>query len=300
MNQIEEYRGALDGLRFSAEGKKRMMNGLMEAGEGPVKGKHFHPLRTALIAAALCLALVGTVVAVQHFGVKVDLQTNPAHPGDNYTVTDGIAFFPADSFPQQVHDLAAENRAVGIGEKCADKKFESWAEMENFLGRALPGSTVLDSATLTGSAQLWAYAVDQGLSSVDAEASCVLDGIQVRQSAQLYTDKAEQNYKEYGKEGEAFQGGIVMTYEGGSAMTEETYTTPGGLTAAIVEVVPAPDSMTPVVEYNAHFSIDGIRYMVRASLYEVGMTPKEAADVDDPAHTLDVLKTVLDGFILEK
>ena len=80
-----EYRDALDSLRFAEDGKERMMKNLMERQAGqPVKGKGFRPLRAGLIAAALCLALAGTAVAVQVFDVRVDLQTNPVHPGDNY------------------------------------------------------------------------------------------------------------------------------------------------------------------------------------------------------------------------
>lgn len=76
---------------------------------------------------------------MQFFGVNVDLQTNSDHPVNNYTVTGGFAFFPVDSFPQQIQD-------------------------------------------------------------------------------------------------EEFNGGVVMLYEEGRAMSQETYTTPGGLTATIVEV----------------------------------------------------------------
>lgn len=65
MGRLEQdYREALDGLRFSDAGKERIMKNLMgrQAGQ-PVKGKRFRPLRAALIAAALCLALVGTALA---------------------------------------------------------------------------------------------------------------------------------------------------------------------------------------------------------------------------------------------
>lgn len=312
MSSIErEYRDALDGLRFSGVGKERIMKGLMEAEKVPVKGKHFCPLRPVLIAAVLCLALVGTAVGARIFRVNVDLHTDPAHPGDNYTVTGGIAFFPADSFPQQVHDLAAEFATV---KKNPGKSFESWAELEEFLGRELPHSAVLASADegfqtrLPGSGgntsilsiQLWAHAVDQGFATISTSARYVQDGISIQESALIYTDKAEQNHKEYGREGEEFQGGIVMVYDEGSEMTEETYTTPGGLTAAIVEVKPVPDAfLCPTTEYNAHFSMDGIQYTLTASTYAVGMTAADAAASDDPAHTLDVLKTVLDGFVLE-
>ena len=65
MGRLEQdYREALDGLRFSDAGKERIMKNLMEQQAGqPVKRKRFRPLRTALIAAAVCLALVGTAVA---------------------------------------------------------------------------------------------------------------------------------------------------------------------------------------------------------------------------------------------
>ncbi len=65
MGRLEQdYREALDNLRFSGEGKERIMKNLMERQEREtVKGKRFRPLRTALIAAAVCLALAGTAFA---------------------------------------------------------------------------------------------------------------------------------------------------------------------------------------------------------------------------------------------
>lgn len=303
MNQIErEYREALDEVRFSQKAKERMMNNLIERQEQkPVKRHSFRPLRAGLIAAAACAALLGTAGAVQFFGVRVDLRSNPDHPGDNYTVTGGVAFFPVDSFSQEVHDLAAPSGMTG-------KNFASWAELEEFLGRDLPGSAALESAkpgphTKVAGSQgksthilLRTHTVDQGLATIGAEGSYLLDGVWIQQSAALYTDKMEKNYEEYGLEGEEFQGGIVMLYEKGSVVTEETYTTPGGLTATIVKVEPVPNGFRSTTDYNAHFSIDGIQYRVGATFYAVGMTAADAADADDPAHTLEVLKTVLDSF----
>lgn len=65
MGRLEQdYREALDGLRFSGAGKERIMKNLMERQAGqPVKGKRFRPLRAVLIAAAVCLALAGTAFA---------------------------------------------------------------------------------------------------------------------------------------------------------------------------------------------------------------------------------------------
>lgn len=301
MRQFEQdYREALDGMRFSNEAKERIMKNLVEENKQSVKVRRFRPLRAGLIAAVLCLALAGTAVAVQVFEVRVDLQTNPVHPGDNYTVTGGIALFPVDGFPQQVQDLAVPHETTG-------QNFTSWAEAEEFLGRSLPRSTVLDSAEpgprakvsgsdRTSHIMLHTSTTDQGICSIGVEGHYLLDGLWVQQAALLYTDKAEQNHREYGREGEEFKGGVVMTYEEGGTMTEETYTTPGGLSATIVGVTPAPGSSHPTTDYNAHFSINGIQYSVLVRFYMVGRTPAEAAAADDPAHTLEVLKQVLDGF----
>lgn len=304
MGRLEQdYRGALDGLRFSDAGKERIMNNLMEQAGRPVKGKRFRPLRTALIAAALCLALVGTAGAVQFFGVRVDLQRNPDHPGENYTAKGGIAFFSADSFPQQIYDMAAPGKTAG-------RYFDTWAELEAFLDRELPGSAALESAQpgprwksrnsqekSTHILLSTFFTEDRELVSIRAAGHYLLDGIWVQQSARLYTDKMEENYRKYGLEGGKFEGGIVMLYEEGSVMAEETYTTPGGLTVDIVKVTPPQGSSHPITEYNAHFSIGGIQYHVSASTYAVGYTRDTVPE--DPAHTLDVLKQVLDGFVLE-
>lgn len=278
---------------------KNLMNE-QQREQGPVKRRSVRPLRAGLIAAAACAALLGTAGAAQFFGMRVDLQSNPDHPGDNYTVTGGVAFFPVDSFSQEVHDLAAPSGMTG-------KNFASWAELEEFLGRELPSSTALEAARpgpyakVSGSPKgthilLTAYTADQGLATIGAEGSYLLDGVWIQQSARIYTDKMEQNYQEYGTEGEKFEGGVVMLYEEGSVMTEETYTTPGGLSAAIVCVAPPADSVRPITEYNAHFSMGGIQYRVGASTHIVGMTAADAMAADDPAHTLAVLKQVLDGF----
>lgn len=60
----QDYRDGLDGLRFSNEVKERMMKNLTnQTGQGSAKRHSVRPLRTALIAACLCVALVGTALA---------------------------------------------------------------------------------------------------------------------------------------------------------------------------------------------------------------------------------------------
>lgn len=284
-----KYTQLFDEVHASQRLKTEVLS--MKSTQKRAVGRHRVP--AVALAACLCAVLLGTAGAAQFLGVRIDLHSDPSHPGSNYTITDGFAFFPADSFPQQVHDLAADSETA---DRVEGKKFRSWAEMEDFLGRDLPDSTALESARRGSDILLNASAVDQGLSSISAHGYYTLDGILFEQSALLYTDKMEQNYKEYGREGEEFQGGVIMSYDEGSAMSEETYTTPGGLTATIVEVICASDSLHSAVKYNAHFSIGGVQYRVSAETNPVGMTPADLAAIDDPTHTLEILKTVLDGF----
>lgn len=302
MKQMErneqDYRAALDGLRFSDEVKERMMDDLMERKEErSMKKWNIRPLRMGLIAAALCAVLLGTAGAVQFFGARIDWQVeHPLASGSNYGAKVDITCFPEDSFPQQVQDLAEQDRLAG-------KNFRSWAQLEEFLGRDLPDSTALESALpgpralVSGGDKggtnilLCISSCKEGIFSIEATGHYVLDGIWVEQEARLYTDKAEENYK---KMDEEFDPGDILTYEDGSEMTEETYITPSGLTVTIVGVTPPEGAAKFVAEYNAHFSINGIQYRVSAETYAVGHT--RATVPEDPAHTLEVLKTVLDGF----
>lgn len=304
MEQIErEYAEALDDLRFSKEGKECMMKNLMEQREQkPARRRDVRPLRAGLIAACLCLALVCTAGAVQFLGARIDWQAkDPLRSGGSYGAKVDTARFPADSFPQQIQDMAEQGGLTG-------KNFKSWEELEEFLGRDLPDSAVLGSAkpgpraVVSGAEKggtnilLCVRTCKQGIFSIEATGHYVLDGIWVQQEARLYTDKAEENYKEAGLE---FDPGDILIYEDGGEMTDETYTTPSGLTATIVTVVLPERHGRSGTRYNAHFSISGIQYRVTASVYEAGMTGADAAAAEDPAHTLEVLKRVLDGFVQE-
>lgn len=299
----QEYREALDGLRFSDGAKERMMNDLMEQQmqKEPVKRRSVRTLRAGLIAAALCVAMLGTAGAAQFLGARIDWQAeDPLRSGgSSYGAKVDTTCFPADSFPQQIQDMAGQGSLVG-------KNFKSWAELEEFLGQDLPDSAALGSAkpgpraVVSGTEKggtnilLCVSTCKQGIFSIEATGHYVLDGIWIEQEARIYTDKAEENYKEIDKE---FESGDILIYEDGSEMmTDETYTTPNGLTATIVTVVLPEGHGRSSTRYNAHFSISGIQYRVTASFYRAGMTGAEAAAAEDPAHTLAVLKQVLDDF----
>lgn len=106
------------------------------------------PLRTAILAACVCLALAGTVLAVES-----GLFARVLRPGDpefhdiqedlpyelgydvagNWVVTTPAGAIPAEDFSPAVRDLAAE--AV---EQYAWTSAEDWQAAEDFVGRELP------------------------------------------------------------------------------------------------------------------------------------------------------------------
>ena len=114
----------------------------------PERRRGGRPLRTAILAACVCLALAGTVLAVES-----GLFARVLRPGDpefhniqedlpyelgydvagNWVVTTPAGAIPAEDFSPAVRDLAAE--AV---EQYAWTSAEDWQAAEDFVGRELP------------------------------------------------------------------------------------------------------------------------------------------------------------------
>lgn len=137
MGRLEQdYREALDNLRFSGAGKERIMKNLMEQqGREPVKGKQFRPLRMALIAAAVCLALVGTAFAALGGILSPRLTPNIDGKGrfDGYAVTGKLATYPLSRFGDGFRKAGKENP-----KGCVDREFSSFDEVRSYLGENIP------------------------------------------------------------------------------------------------------------------------------------------------------------------
>lgn len=138
MGRLEQdYREALDDLRFSGAGKERIMKNLMEQQErGTVKEKRFRPLRMALIAAAVCLALVGTAfAAVRVFGrvAIVDEVHEPFRAG--YSVMGDVGRFSMGQFSRTFQE------DVATGTDFASMK--DWQSVKNYVGLSLMDSELL-------------------------------------------------------------------------------------------------------------------------------------------------------------
>lgn len=134
--QIErDYRDAMDRLWFSQEAKDRMTNNLMEQREQkPVNRPGLRPLRAGLIAAAVCVLLVGTAfAAVYQFTVQI-------HSGENHMYYDvygeAIKYALEDYSPEMQADYAAFDRYKGG--ILPGRKFDNWEGAKTYLGNNIP------------------------------------------------------------------------------------------------------------------------------------------------------------------
>ena len=265
-----EYQDALDGLRFSDTEKKRIMKNLMEQRAGqPVKGKRFRPLRTALITAALCLALVGTALAVHYFGVTIV-------DGDDGIIylQGGIAYYPYDSLSDQIKALEGSNGDL-------IRPVSSWQDAEDFIGVNLMDNPVLDGCPPTHFSHMFDGVMGDYLIVTDPDLSTVLTygcyemgEANIMVEARLFTDRKATQGEDWD---EQFLG---YKFHDGTQVNRDTYTASNGVAAQILEYTCPGDTPT----CKAAFSINGIPTIVTVS---------------DSPDVREVLYQVLDGFVLE-
>lgn len=290
MGRLEQdYREALDGLRFSDAGKERIMKNLMEQQEREtVKGKRFQPLRTALIAAAVCLALVGTAfAAVRVFGrvVIVDEVHEPFRAG--YSVMGDVGRFSMGQFSRTFQE------DVAAGTDFASMK--DWQSVKNYVGLSLMDSELLmeDSehlqvlvngdpfgVSMMGLEDGWVRALKEGERPqvVRVFTGSVVDNWDVTVTVFAATEYAD---LEQGLPGERIEYG--QDYNGLTAhsFTSKDYGMACGETASIVY-----DSLG--FHATAFFTHDGL-------LYQVAALGVEDAEAECPTGE-EVLLKALDSF----
>jgi hypothetical protein len=282
--------------------------------QAPVKRRFSKGVRGALIAACLCLALVGTAFAVTELA---DLNmrvywTAPFSNKDGASVEFAVDFYPLDSFTQELIALGAED----MSQQC--RYFNNWDEMQAFVGVEVVHNPVLDSAEpgpkvgnpwnqdwLTHVLLVPVSTEDGELRIIQENGSYLVDGIRVEVFAAIYTERAAgtlyYSSKGYPTTAEGFRhvdghyekalgDGIHarfgMEYGKDCEVTQETYTTPNGLDVLIIQAF-QPD--TKETSFGAHFLMDGVLFQV--ATWVDGTNGALTTD-----HAMEVLKTVLDGF----
>lgn len=277
MGQFErEYREALDALRFSGAGKERMMKNLMEQTAGkPAKRRGGRPLRAALIAAAVCLTLVGTAFAVHYAGVNVV-------EGENGVIywQGGVAYHPYDSLSDEIKEL---DGLQDVGKGHLVKAVDSWQAAEGYIGVNLMDNPVLDAFPATHYTHKYMGVWGDYLIVTYPDLSCIvvygcyeIGEANIMVEAHLFTDRQAALEEDWN---ERFRGYDFSNIEG-TQVVRESYAAPSGLEAQILEVTrPDKDELS----YKAAVSINGIPIVISVK------------DGDARAALLQVL----DGFVLE-
>lgn len=279
MSSIErDYRDALDGLRFSDAGKERIMKNLMEQGKQPVKGKHFRPMRTALVAACVCLALLGTALAVRYFGVTIV----DGDDGITY-LQGGIAYYPYDSLSDEIKALEGFQETSNSN---LIRPVSSWQAAEDFIGINLMDNPVLDGCPPTHFSHMfdgvmgnYLVVAEPDLSAVRAYGCYEMGEANITVEAHLFTDRKADMPEDWD---ERFLG-YDFNHIKGTQVVQESYTASSGLEAQILEIT-RPDKDGVSYKYKAAFSLNGIPTVVTVS---------------DSPDVREVLYQVLDGFVLE-
>ncbi len=311
---------------------EKLFNGVTGVGDDLIeeagtvqKRKKTAAWRWGLVAACLCAALLGTAAAVTEYA---DLRilwrtTNPYMVSiDGYIVEFPVDFYPVDTFSQGMRDMAASDpgRWKRAGEETAHQYFDTWDDMQDFIGLKLFRNPVLDSAEpRVDGTEPWEYHrqpdpdkthllllpsnTDDGeLYLINASGEYWMDGFYVNVLEVIYTEQAEGNLGDLystgdGKtKGDGYHAQWGMGYGSNPGTYEEStevYTTPNGLTATIVQTTRFSDERESVA-CCAYFLIEGVQFVVEAK----GFSSDADWTMASPEHAMEVLKTVLDGFEL--
>ncbi len=278
MNQTErEYRAALDGLRFSQGEKERMMKNLIEQQEQkPVKRRSVRPLRAGLIAACLCLALVGTTfAATAAYQLMVRVHADKEIDGQHYVgfqVYGGYTQFPLSAFSQElIAAYEANQDPFHIVQPTFATREEAW----DFLGRSIP------CIWARGDEETW-YQDGDDMGRLSEDYGCRvmlwqndetmgLDGVEVYyylesvSGAGAMVDMKVLTETMEPPEGWDGSLGGMLEYQDHRVEQLESYTMPNGTVAEIVMIYSAQkEPVYSVGECYGNFVYEGIFYQVRA------------------------------------
>ena len=239
--------------------------------DAPAKRRLPKIVRTGLIAACLCLALIGTAAAVNYFGVQMT-------QGDDAFIEmrGGIAFYPYDSLSEEIRELA-EDPVI--------QKVSSWQAAEDLIGIDLVNNPVLDGASTHGYFQIrdgveGRFFVQPSQYIISSYGSFQIGDVCIDLNCQIFTE----NKAPYMEEDDTFYG---IKFADSAEITQDVYTAPSGLTAQIVQAY-SPESRFRPYCCCAVSSLNGIPTIVTA-YSATGMEETRA-----------VLNQVLDGFILSE
>ncbi|MDE6590436.1 MAG: hypothetical protein K2K53_08880, partial [Oscillospiraceae bacterium] len=256
--------------------------GLIEVADvqTPVRRRLPKAARAGLIAACLCLALIGTAAAVHYSGIRAEVRDD-----GNIYLSGGIIQHSYDSLSDELKALEGE---------ISQQSFSSWQEMEDFIGFDLMNNPLLDA-----NPSYRDYSISEGGHSVTGRyllsisagqdrmyplGRYYVDGFDVILRGNFYTDHIPEDLKEfYEKEWDSFIRGTFFNENNDIEHTLEVYTAPSGLEAQIV-TDRFPDSSFCL---ETVFSINGTAFEMTTFCSESELDEARA-----------VTARILDGFVL--
>ena len=269
MKRLEQdYRQALDGLRFSYEAKERMMKNLTEQQEWkPAKRRGFRPLRAGLIAAALCLALAGTAMAANPEAVDwliarltVQVEDDGYHVGGAQ-----MTKYPLDDFSSALNKASEGRDGPGV----VQLSFATWDEARAFIGKDIP--VIWPDGDWDEPIYVYLFHVE-----TDRLWGIAINSVSISRQAEVNIEIRTEHWR--GEEASS-----VFGFAEGSVEAMGSYSMPNGCIAEMVKYLGSEEH--PDAACTGHFIKNGILYNVSA----LGST---VAQVEMTAS----LKDLLDSF----
>lgn len=303
MNNQEQYRAAMDSVRFSDPQKEALTAALSRAA-APAR-RRIPVLRAALIAAVICLVLVGSALAVTslHSAGKIDPfgtgekkdEIGANNPG--YTVTYEARRFPLSHFSDQIlADAAGQDAAPDPDGFHMISGFDSWEAVEEYIGFDLMDNRCLEQAEKSLTPQLInnrarAHAtVFRGTrNGVLSRARVDAQWLVTEQGIPVIVDLGAFICTEVIPADEDISKFTVLYTEEQTDLEVYDLTGSNGLT---VSVIADPDEIYSTY-YSAHFTVNGISFVVRAQ-YDWPNT--DVSHEEANAAAAAVLQAVIDGF----
>ncbi len=225
-----ELNRMFDALTPALGREEELLDGLLRDSrrrKNPVK--NWKRIAIGLAAAVL---LVGTAAAAHYAGISI--VDSREETGDIW-LAGGIAYYPVDELSEEAKALAPKD-ALSAG-----KVFESWQELEDFLGIDLMNNPLLDKSPAKRYSIMHTFQdgrsvkgrfvlmTDSELTSFEANGCYEIGELDINVDAYLYTDKMEQ----LGTFTENF---IGYVFSDDTQVSWEGYTTAGGVEAQVMEI----------------------------------------------------------------
>lgn len=248
--------------------------------QAPAKRRMPKAVRAGLIAACLCLALLGTAFAANPEAVaallgRLSVQISPSETNPGYSVTGG----PMTKYPLSAFSPALTAASEGRDGPVVSLTFDAWEEVQAFLGEDIPCVWPQEWDTKWFQVILFHTETDV-LWGID------IYSVDLGRQAEVYAEVRTQLWR-----GENAHSGMGAL-DGSSITQLPSYSMPNGAVAELVQVVDpeivhldgTPTGLRPQ-QCAGYFMRDGILYSVTAFS---PVPPQESAEAQ--------LKTVLDSF----